>query len=233
MSEKKTIIVAGYGPGASNALAERFGQAGFRVALVARNARRLDGGVEKLSKKGIEARAFPADLADEAGAREVVKKVREAMGPVDAIAWVAYANTAGDVLATPPSELRGALDLATTSLVAAVQEALPDLRARKGAVLVTNGGFGLFDEGIDAMVARGGSMGLAISNSAKHKLVGLLPSASAPTVSTWARSWSSASCAAPPSTPAAPPSSPRPSPRNSGRSTPSARRPSPRSAEGA
>lgn len=174
MSEKKTIIVAGYGPGISNALAERFGQAGFRVALVARNARRLDKGVEALSEKGIEARAFPADLADEDAAREVVKKVRERLGPVDAIAWVAYANTAGDVIAAPPSELRGALELATTSLVAAVQEALPDLRARKGAVLVTNGGFGLFDEGIDAMVARGGAMGLAISNSAKHKLVGLL-----------------------------------------------------------
>lgn len=174
MSEKKTIVVAGYGPGISNAVAERFGKEGFQAALVARNAVRLDAGVEALRAKGVEAQAFPADLADPAGAKQVIRQVREQMGGVDAIAWVAYANSAGDVLATDPGELRNALDLATTSLVAAVQEALPDLRARKGAVLVTNGGFGLFDEEIDAMVARSGSMGLAISNSAKHKLVGLL-----------------------------------------------------------
>lgn len=174
MSEKKTIVVAGYGPGISSALAERFGRAGFQAALVARNAERLDAGVEALREKGIHAKAFPADLADPAGARAVVQRVRKEMGGVDAIAWIAYANSAGDVLAADPCELRGALDLATTSLVAAVQEALPDLRARKGAVLVTNGGFGLFEPGIDAMVARSKSMGLAISNSAKHKLVGLL-----------------------------------------------------------
>lgn len=174
MSEKKTIVVAGYGPGISRALAERFGQEGFRVALVARNAGRLEAGRDALAAKGIEAQVFPTDLSEPARARAVVKQVRESMGPLDAIAWVAYANTAGDVIAADPLELRGALDLATTSLVAAVQEALPDLRARKGAVLVTNGGFGLFDEGIDAMVARSASMGLAISNSAKHKLVGLL-----------------------------------------------------------
>jgi len=170
----KTILVAGFGPGISSAVAERFGKAGFQIALVARNAERLAAGVGALEGKGIRARAFPADLADPAQARAVVGQVREAMGPIDAVAWVAYGGAAGDLLTAAPAAVRGDLDLATTSLLAAVQAALPDLRERKGAVLVTNGGFGLFDEKIDAAAVQSGSMGLAMANSAKHKLVGML-----------------------------------------------------------
>ena len=169
----KTIIVAGYGPGISSALAERFGKAEFQVALVARNAERLAAGVKALEGKGIRAKAFPGDLSDPGQAAAVVGRVRSDLGPIDAIAWVAYSGGAGDVLAADAAEVRGSLEVATTSLIAAVKEALPDLRSRKGAVLVTNGGFGLFDEKIDAMAAQG-AMCLAIANSAKHKLVGVL-----------------------------------------------------------
>jgi hypothetical protein len=61
-----------------------------------------------------------------------------------------------------------------TSLVLTVQAALVDLEAAKGAVLVTNGGLGFFDPKIDVMTVQWGSMGLAIANAAKHKLLGLL-----------------------------------------------------------
>lgn len=170
----KTIILAGYGPGISNAVAERFGKAGFQVALVARNAERLEAGVKALEGKGIRARAFAADLGDASKAGVVVGKVRKELGPIDGIVWVAYSGAAGDALAAEPTEVRGALEIATVSLLAAVREALPDLRERKGAVLVTNGGFGLFDENIDAACVSSHAMGLALANSAKHKLVGML-----------------------------------------------------------
>ena len=42
------------------------------------------------------------------------------------------------------------------------------------AVLVTNGGFGAFDEKVDAMAVQYRSMGMAIGNSAKHKTSRLL-----------------------------------------------------------
>lgn len=171
---KKTILLAGFGPGISTALAERFGQAGFQIALVARDAGRMAEGVKALEGKGIHARAFPADLADPARVRAVVGEVRSAMGPIDALAWVTYRGGAGDVLTANSDELRATMDVATTSLVAAVREALPDLRERKGAVLVTNGGYGLFDDKIDSIGAKYGAMGLSMANSAKHKLVGML-----------------------------------------------------------
>ena len=171
----KTILVTGYGPGISTAVAERFGSEGFAVALAARSADRLAAGVKALEAKGIRAAAFPTDVSDPAAARALVGKVRAALGPLTAIEWTAYSSAAGDLLSAEVPEIRGALDIAVTSLLAVVREALPDLKGQKdAAVLVVNGGLGYFDPQVDAMAVQWGAMGLAVANSAKHKLVGLL-----------------------------------------------------------
>lgn len=171
----KTILVSGYGPGISSAIAERFGAEGFSVALAARNADRLSAGVKALKAKGIQAAAFPADLSDPDAVRAVVGKVREALGPLTALAWTAYDNGAGDLLAADAAAIHGVMDIATTSLLAAVRAALPDLKNQPGAaVLVVNGGFGYADPGVDAAAVQFNSMGLAMANAAKNKLVGML-----------------------------------------------------------
>jgi hypothetical protein len=55
-----------------------------------------------------------------------------------------------------------------------VQVALPDLKAEKGAVLVTGGGFAFYDPNIDAAATGWSAMGLAVGKAAQHKTVGLL-----------------------------------------------------------
>jgi short-subunit dehydrogenase len=171
----KTIIVFGYGTGISSAVAERFAREGFALALVARNAERLSKAADALRAKGARAEAFPADLGDPAAARAVVGKIRASMGPINALHWNAYGGAAGDLLAADTAAVHAALDIATASLLAVVQEALPDLRKEKdSAVLVTNGGFGYFDAAVDASAVQFNAMGLALANAAKHKLVGLL-----------------------------------------------------------
>lgn len=171
----KTILICGYGPGSSHALAQRFGAEGFAVALAGRTPEKLTSGVKELEAKGIRAASFTADLTDPAAARALVGKAREALGPITAIAWVAYAGGAGDLLAADPAAIRGVLDVATTSLLSTVQAALPDLKSqRDAAVLVVNGGLGYFDPAMDSMAVQWGAMGLAVANAAKHKLVALL-----------------------------------------------------------
>lgn len=170
----KAIIVCGYGPGISDAVANKFGSEGFQVALVARTADKLEKARAALEARGVHAAAFPTDLSDPNAAKGLVKRVTGQLGAVTAIHWNAYANTAGDVLAADAAALRTVFDVGVTSLVLTVQEALADLKAAKGAVLVTNGGLGYFDPKVDAMAIQWNSMGLAIANSAKHKLVGLL-----------------------------------------------------------
>jgi len=171
---QKTIVVCGHGTGISDAVANKFGGEGFQVALVARSADKLEKARDILQARDIKAAAFPTDLSDPNAAKGLVKRVTGQLGPVTAIHWNAYDNSVGDVMTADAGALRSVFDLSVTSLVLTLQEALADLRAAKGAVLVTNGGLGLFDPKIDAMAVQWNSMGLAIANAAKHKLIGLL-----------------------------------------------------------
>ena len=170
----KTIIVAGYGSGISHAVAEKFGAAGFSVALVARSADKLAAGVKQLEAKGIRAAAFPADLGDSDAIRRLVADVQETLPTIAALHWNAYSSAAGDLLTADAKELQQAYDVALTGLVIAVQAALPDLKAQQGAVLVTNGGLGANEPGANDAAIGWNAMGLALTNAAKHKLVGIL-----------------------------------------------------------
>jgi len=172
---KKVLVIFGYGPGISNSVARRFGKEGFSVALVSRNRERLDAGVAALREDGIEAAAFTADAGDPAAVRAAIEQVRAQLGPITVIEWTAYSAVAGDVLTASADDLRSIFEVPIVGLTAAVQAALPDLeQAPGGAVLVTNGGFGLFDPAVDQAGVDYSAMGLSIANSAKRKLVGLL-----------------------------------------------------------
>lgn len=172
---KKVLVIFGFGPGISSAVARKFGTEGFSVALVSRNRERLDAGVAALASEGIEAAAFTADAADPAAVVRAIEEVRSKLGPITAIEWTAYGLKAGDVTTASAEELREIFDVPIVGLVTAVQAALPDLEQNEGsAVLVTNGGLGLFDPQADQVGVSWNVMGLSIANSAKHKLVRLL-----------------------------------------------------------
>ena len=171
----KTIIVGGFGPGISNAVAEKFGAEGFAVALVARNAERLAAGVKALTAKGVKAAAFTADLGVPTAVKTMIGQVRQTLGPISALHWNAYGGGgAGDLLTADVPAVQNVFDVAVVGLLTAVQESLADLKQAKGAVLVTNGGLLFNDPNIDDASAKRGLMGLALGNAAKHKLVGLL-----------------------------------------------------------
>jgi NAD(P)-dependent dehydrogenase (short-subunit alcohol dehydrogenase family) len=171
----KTIVVCGYGPGISAAVAKRFGREGFQVALIARNEQRLAAGVAALEASGIHAAAFRADLGDVAEVELALESVRAALGPITVLHWNAYATSGGDLLAIDAAATRAIFAVPVVGLLAAVKCALTDLeRAQDGALLVTNGGFGLNDAGADERAVTFNAMGLALANAAKRKLVGML-----------------------------------------------------------
>jgi short-subunit dehydrogenase len=172
----KTIVIVGFGPGISTAMADKFGAEGYSVALVARSQARLDAGVEALKAKGVAAAAFTADAADPAAIRTVIGKARGAFGPITVVHWNAYGGAeAGDLLAVEPAVVGGVFVVGVVGLLAAVREALPDLKsAGDGALLVTNGAFGLVDPQVDGMCVGMKAMGVGLANAAKDKLVGLL-----------------------------------------------------------
>src|SRR5258706_13302422 len=101
----KTIVVAGFGPGISKAVAEKFGEEGFAVALGGRTGARLLEGVRELAGKGVSAKAFKGDLSSADGARQVVARARKESGPIHILHWNAYSGQAGDLTSADPKEL--------------------------------------------------------------------------------------------------------------------------------
>ena len=71
--------------------------------------------------------------------------MRAALGSISALQWTAFSFGAGDLTTASADEIQDVLAVAVGGLVTAVQAILPDLAANKGALLVTNGGIGLFD----------------------------------------------------------------------------------------
>jgi NADP-dependent 3-hydroxy acid dehydrogenase YdfG len=171
---RRTIVICGYGPGISEAVARRFGRENLSVALVARNAERLSTAVAALTSTGVTAKAFPCDLGDSNAVRAMVRDVRASLGPIQVLHYNAYLGKAGDLTTAPVDDLRAELNVAVHGLVAATQEALPDLKAEKGAILVTGGSFAFYDRKVDAMAAEFGAMLIAVGKAAQHKTVGLL-----------------------------------------------------------
>lgn len=177
---KRTILVCGYGPGISHAVASRFGREGFSVALLARSADKLASAEAELTAAGVTAKGFTCDLSDESAVRAAVKRAHDELGPIHVVHYNAYAGGAGDLTSASVDDLRKVIDVAVGGLVAATQASLADLRASKGAVLVTGGGLSFYDANVDKMAVDWGAMGLAVSKAAQHKTVGLLHAKLAP-----------------------------------------------------
>jgi len=170
----RTIVVCGHGPGISDAVARRFGREGYSVAIVARNGQRLSTAAAALVAAGVNAKAFPCDLSKSESVRGMIREVHASLGPISVLHWNAYQPGAGDLTTGSLDELRATLEVSVHGLIGAVQESLSDLKAQKGAVLVTGGGFAFYDPNVDAMAVQFGAMGLAVSKAAQHKAVGLL-----------------------------------------------------------
>src|SRR5882762_8140314 len=94
---KRTIIVAGHGPGISDAVARKFGREGFAVALVARNAARVSAAASALGDAGIQAKGFSCDLGNTDAVRALVREVHTSLGPIAVLHWNAYMNAPADL----------------------------------------------------------------------------------------------------------------------------------------
>jgi NAD(P)-dependent dehydrogenase (short-subunit alcohol dehydrogenase family) len=69
-------LISGVGPGTGSALAKRFAEGGYRVALLARNEERLAA----LEKELPNARAYRCDVSDPAQVEAVASAVERDLG---------------------------------------------------------------------------------------------------------------------------------------------------------
>lgn len=156
----KTIAIVGAGPGLGLSIAKKFGQNGFRVALLARNANKMNELVKELKAMNIEAAAFPADLYNKEQLTAAFQAIKAQYGFIDVLE---FSPAGGNYPPTPASQVTeehalDAFQALVVGVIRSVEQVLPDMLEKKdGAILFTTGLSSLYP------IPMMGNIGIALS----------------------------------------------------------------------
>lgn len=156
----KTLAIIGAGKGLGLSLAKRFGKENFQVALVARNAVKLQEMVDELKISGIASSYFTADLYDKDQIDEAMARIKQQYGRIDALEFSPMAGhfPPTSLLELTAAHARDTFEGFVASAISVVNNVVPDMLARKeGSLLFTTGLPSLFP------IPMAGSMGIAMS----------------------------------------------------------------------
>ena len=131
----RVALVTGVGPGTGTALVRRFAADGMRVAMLARDATRL----EKLATEVPGAVAFPTDVGDLDALRATLARVRAELGAPSVVLHNAVAGGFGSFESVRPEELEQRFRVNVTALLVLAQELAPGMVAAGGGAIVATG----------------------------------------------------------------------------------------------
>ena len=127
-------VVTGVGTGTGSAIVRRFAAGGYRVAMIARNAERLD----RLACEIEQARAYPCDVADLDALQRTVAAIRLDLGAPRCVVHNAVAHTFGTFLESDPAQLERNFRVNTTALLYLARQVAPAMiEAKEGSIIVT------------------------------------------------------------------------------------------------
>ncbi|MGH8129816.1 MAG: SDR family NAD(P)-dependent oxidoreductase [Steroidobacteraceae bacterium] len=131
-ARKPVAVVAGVGPGNGAALARRFAQAGYQVALLARSTDKLDA----LARELDSARGYACDVASPDSVARVFAAIRQELGEVDALLYNAGSGVFADVEAITPEQFEAAWRVNAYGALLCAQQVIPAMKkARSGAIV--------------------------------------------------------------------------------------------------
>ncbi len=139
----KNIIIIGAGHKLGFAMANKFGENGFRVGLISRNEEGLKEKSNILKEQGIQAFYHSADAYDKYDLELAISALRNKMGTIDILFYNAASKKKKDLLSEETDDLINDFRLNVANVFHLVKYLLDDLRQTKGAVLLTGGGFAL------------------------------------------------------------------------------------------
>lgn len=140
--DRHHLLVIGAGPGLGTAIARRFAQGGYRVTLLARDARRLKDLASDLQTTGAAVGTVAADASDPEEFRARLSAVYAKSQAPGLMVYNAVLSAPDTVLESDIAHLQQAYDVDVISAIVAAQVASQAMRtAGGGTILFTGGGF--------------------------------------------------------------------------------------------
>jgi NAD(P)-dependent dehydrogenase (short-subunit alcohol dehydrogenase family) len=130
----KICLVTGVGPGTGAAIVRRFADAGYDVAMLARNSDRLTALAAELPT----AHSWPCDVSNRELLQHTFEQITERHGAPTIIVHNAVAAKPGTYMDVDPARMRLAFEVNTIALLQLAQLATPAMvEAGSGAILCT------------------------------------------------------------------------------------------------
>lgn len=158
------ITIIGAGPGISQAVSRLFGSKGYKVALIARNAEKLEAEVAQLRADGIEAIYAVADASSENSLSRALDQINESVGEAAMILYNAFAPAYQSLEQETWESIQHQFNTNVGGAFQLLKKVLPSFKKQNGGKLFFTGG-GL------ALYPQPGLVGLSMGKAALRNLV--------------------------------------------------------------
>jgi len=136
VSDKRPLaVVTGVGPGTGAAVARRFAQGGYAVAMLARNRERLNA----LEHEIPNARAYQCDVTDQAQLDATIEAVRAELGAPKVLIHNAVGGAFGNFMQIDPEVVNRNFQVNTMALLYLARRLAPAMVAAGEGAIIASG----------------------------------------------------------------------------------------------
>ncbi len=135
MGNNKVCVVAGVGSGNGSALARRFAQEGYAVAMLARTTTTTAPLAAELPR----ARAYACDVTDSASVAATFAAIAAELGPVTTLVYNAALAAWGNIADTDLAAFQASFQVSALGLLLATRCVAPSMQAAGGGNIVVIG----------------------------------------------------------------------------------------------
>ena len=129
------VVVTGVGPGTGAAIARRFSQGGYAVAMLARNRERI----AKLETEIPNSRAYPCDVTNEAQLDGAISAIRTDLGEPKVLIHNAVGGAFGNFMEIDPKVLNQNFQVNTMALLYLARRLAPAMVAAGEGAIIASG----------------------------------------------------------------------------------------------
>ncbi len=129
---KQVAVVAGVGPGNGAAIARRFAEAGYAVAMLARSRETLDA----LEKEIGGACAFECDVGSQDSVERAFAAIRADLGDVNVLVYNAGSGVFADVLNITPEQFEASWRVNAYGALLCAQQVIPAMKSAGSGSIV-------------------------------------------------------------------------------------------------